>query len=116
KGQIDVQDIGERGATVAESQTDSDIFQHALRLRAQRVASHDAAHVEEHRAADIEQLERKPVAVHALLGGEEPSTRASLIAQWIAPQTVVSSEQYLRVGVEVASGSCRKTHEEQSPL
>ena len=73
------------------------------------------AHVEEHRAADIEELEGKPVGEHALLCREQPATRARLVAQRIAAQPIVPAEQDLLVDVEIAAGGGRQTHEEQPP-
>ena len=90
-GDIDVQHVAERRTAVAEAQTEAHVAEQSLRRRAERIAAPGGAHVVEHGAADVEHLERIPVAEQALLGREQPAALARLVAQWIAAQAVVAA-------------------------
>ncbi len=58
-------------------------------------------HVVEHRAAHAEQAERVPVGEVTLLEREERACVAILIAQRVATQPVVATEQDLVIKVEI---------------
>ena len=82
-------------------------FSNPVALQARDVGAPGAAHVEERRRADVEQPERVPLRVVALLERQQRARRAGLVAQRITAQAVVAAEQQLRLFVEVLGDRAR---------
>jgi hypothetical protein len=88
-----VDHVAERRAAGAEPQAEPDVLEQAVAAGAGHVGAPGAAHVDERRRADVEQPERIPVRVVALLEREQRARGAGLVSQRVAAQAIVAAEQ-----------------------
>src|SRR5262245_40788748 len=99
--QVDVDDVAEPRAAVAEPQADTHVLQQAQARRADGAFAPGSTDIEEGSGTDPNQAKRIPVREVALLHGQQRTGLASLIAKRVAAESIVAAEQDLRIQIEL---------------
>ena len=106
---IDVQDVAEPRAGIAESHAATQIAQRARIAVADDAAAPGTADIAEDRGAEAGEPKGVPIGVKALLHGEQATRGARFVAKRITAKSRVAADQKLRVRIErISSGAIQE--------